>query len=346
MIRDFAGRGFALAFTAILLTSQLTLGRATAADWRTTAFPVQKHDFGTVAVAADTEFFFPVVNTFQSPIEFAGIRTSCGCTTATVLNPTIQPGQTGYIKAKFNTGTFRGKKGATLTLTMKRPFRTEVRLRVDGYIRSDMVFHPGSVKFGSVNSGEAAEKITKVLYAGRSNWMIREVTSRQPWMIPTLTETKRNGGNIEYQLAVKLTEDAPKGPFQDELVVVTNDTNMPRVPLRVAGKVESALEVSPSTLAAGGVTAGSMVTKRLTLLAKQDVLVDAVESDDWKIEFQPGTKAKRNHFLSLKMTYAGDAIGSVRSPVRIRVRTPEGGQSETSITVVADIRAANIVSKD
>ena len=46
-------------------------------------FPVRKHDFGTVAVAAKTEFSFPIENLSNRPIHIRTVRASCGCTTGT-----------------------------------------------------------------------------------------------------------------------------------------------------------------------------------------------------------------------------------------------------------------------
>src|SRR5690606_496783 len=64
------------------------------ADWSDDAFPIKHHDFGTVAVASKTEFRFPIRNTTTRPIHIQSVRASCGCTTATVETPYIEPGQT------------------------------------------------------------------------------------------------------------------------------------------------------------------------------------------------------------------------------------------------------------
>ena len=151
-------------------------------DWSDEAFPIKHHDFGTVAVASKTEFRFPGRNTTTRPIHIQSVRASCGCTTATVETPYIEPGQTGSILARYNTDTHRGKKGATLTVVIDQPFYTEVRLRVDGYIRQDMVFHPGAIEFGKQSRGQELARTTKILYAGRSDWAVVDVLSNQPWI--------------------------------------------------------------------------------------------------------------------------------------------------------------------
>ncbi len=52
----------ACVFVALLSFTATTSSRA--ADWSDTAFPVKSHDFGTVAVAAKTEFTFPGLQQF------------------------------------------------------------------------------------------------------------------------------------------------------------------------------------------------------------------------------------------------------------------------------------------
>ncbi len=173
-----------------------------AADWSDTTFPVKSHDFGTVAVAAKTEFQFPIHNNLSNTLHIHSVRASCGCTTPIVENNFIGPNQTGSIVARFNTDTFRGKKGATLTVVIDQPFYTEVRLRVDGYIRSDMVFHPGAIEFGQVDQGNGVSKSSKILYAGRSDWQVVDVQSNRPWLMPSFKEVTRSGGRVDYELNV------------------------------------------------------------------------------------------------------------------------------------------------
>lgn len=275
---------------------------ASAGDWRDETFPVKKHDFGVVAVAAKTEFRFPVVNKFQNSIHIRTIRASCGCTTPIVENEYIAPGQTGTILARFNTGKFKGQKGATLTVIIDQPFYSEVRLRVDGYIRKDIVFAPGSLEFGKVNQGDPATKATKLMYAGRPDWKVVDVKSNHPWLQPSFEQVLQQGGRTDYQLVVKVREDAPKGFFQDELTVVTNDTNMPRVPLRVSGRVESALSISPQAFSLGRLKPGEPAKMRFAIKGRAPFLIKSIDCEGWKVNFDLPTQARSVHIISAEFT--------------------------------------------
>lgn len=327
-------RSLALGFLAIT-TSFAALAGTAVSDWTDQAFPVKKHNFGTVAVASKTEFRFPIFNPHSQTMHIQTVRTSCGCTTPVVETPYIEPGQAGSLLAKFNTPTFRGKKGATVTVVIDKPFYQEVRLRVDGYIRSDVVFHPGEVDFGMVSQGDSVDKSTKILYAGRNDWEVVELQSNQPWLIPQKTQIKREGGRIEYLIGVTVREDAPVGFFQDEIIVMTNDRAMPKVPLRVSGRVDAPLTIAPQSLALGKLQPGEAVTERLVIRSKTAFTIESISCEGWKVDFEPATKAKTMHIFDATFT-ATEATGAQKKPVVITT----GGENPVTAKAVltADVR--------
>lgn len=290
----------------------------THAGWADSAFPVKTHDFGTVAVAAKTEFRFPVTNNTGQTIHIQTVRASCGCTTPIVETPYITPGQTGFVVAKFNTDTFRGKRGATLTVVIDRPQYTEVRLRVDGYIRQDMVFHPGSIEFGKLNQGQSHVRSGKILYAGRDDWSVVEVLSNKPWMSVKVNQESRGSNRVTYDLVVTLDPSAPSGYFQDELIVVTNDRTMPRVPLIVSGDLQSALSVSPQSIAIGSVKPGESVERQLVVRGREAFTIESIEAPGFDVTFAPTKEAKATHIFMARFTANGEVIGEKSSSLTVK----------------------------
>jgi Protein of unknown function (DUF1573) len=301
----------------VVLSTITRVPTAMGQNWTDQVFPVPSHDFGSVAVASKTEFYFPVYNSLGSQMHISSVRSSCGCTSPSVMNEYIEPGETGFILAKFNTGSFRGSKSATVTVAIDRPFYGEARLKVSGYIRSDMVFHPGSVEFGAIDFGSSATKTVQVLYAGRQDWSLLEVRSNRPWITPTFVETTRNSGRVNYDLVVSLSPEAPEGYFQDELTVVTNDRNMPRVPLRISGKIERGVEVTPGSLVLGTVVAGTPVRKKLVVVAKSPLQVLSMTAEGWDIQLDENQESKTTHVLEPSFTYTGTQTGEIRADISI-----------------------------
>ncbi|WP_345320236.1 DUF1573 domain-containing protein [Novipirellula rosea] len=322
--------------SCVFAVSAFPCRTAQSQDWSEKVFPVKAHDFGAVAVAAKTEFRFPVHNPYSQPLHIQSVRASCGCTTPIIENQYVQPGETGAILARFNTGTFRGKKGATLTVVVDQPFYAETRLVVDGYIRSDMVFHPGEISFGRTTQGESSAKTTKILYAGRSDWQVTDVVSNKPWLLPTFKQISRGSGRADYEITVVIQEDAPQGFFQDELTVVTNDRSMPRVPLRVSGQVESLLSISPQSIALGSVKPGQAISKRLVIRSQEPVLIDSIECEGWDVKFDRPTAESTTFLLDVTFTPT-EAVGNDRKPVVISTSGAKSVQAKALLT--ADVRS-------
>ena len=92
-----------------------------------------------------------------------------------ILNNTLKTWEKGAIRAKYNSRAHIGKKSATITVVIDRPYPAEVQLTVTGYIRSDVVLHPGSVNVGEVDAGTSVLKTIEINYAGRNDWKITNV---------------------------------------------------------------------------------------------------------------------------------------------------------------------------
>ncbi len=283
-------------------------------------FPITTHDFGTVAVASKTEHRFEVVNQSNQRLHIQTVRASCGCTTPIVETPYIEPGQNGFVLARFNTDTFRGKRGATLTVVFDKPFYHEVRLRVDGYIRQDMVFHPGSIDFGKQPHGQSHTRSAKILYAGRDDWSVVEVLSNKPWLLVDVKQESRGTQKATYEVSVTVDPSAPAGYFQDEVIIVTNDRSMPRVPLRVSGDLEAELSISPQTIAIGEVKPGESVVKQIVVRGREPFLIDSIEAAGFDVTFTPPAQAKTTHIFSATFTATGDAVGPQSGTVIVKTK--------------------------
>ena len=106
-----------LAAAAIVIAASASSCFAEA--WATKMFAETKHDFGTVARGSDTSFKFAAKNIYKQDIELVSVRSSCGCTTPTLDKKTLKTGEVGYVTATFNTRTFTGIPGATLTVDIR-----------------------------------------------------------------------------------------------------------------------------------------------------------------------------------------------------------------------------------
>lgn len=319
-----------------LLLAALTAPHAFGQEWARKMFQETTHDFGSVARGAKAEYRFVLQNLYKEEVHIAGVRSSCGCTSAEVPTQTLKTWEEGEIVANFNTRSFLGQRSATITVTIDRPYYAEVQLNVSGYIRSDVVFEPGVVNLGELDQGAGGETRVRVNYAGRSDWEIVDVRSANPHFEVELNETQRKAGSVGYEMLVRLKPDAPAGYVNDQLMLVTNDGARQSIPLSVEGRVRSALTVSPAPLILGVLAPGETVTKKLLVRGKTAFRILNVVCDDegcFEVEFDP-ERSSTTHFVPI--TFAADAAGKLEQTIRIETDLGAGVTAEVLAT--ADVK--------
>ncbi|MCA9232341.1 MAG: DUF1573 domain-containing protein [Planctomycetales bacterium] len=325
-----------------LLLSWLFVGAAflcplSAQEWAEKMFNTMDHDFGTVARGADTVYRFEVTNLYKQPMQITGVRSSCGCTSPTVENATIKTYEKAYIVAKFNTRTFVGRHGATLTVSFAPPYAAEVQVRVHGNIRSDVVFQPGAVQFGSVDEGSTNEQKISVNYAGRENWSIVDVTNDNNHFEVELEETFRGAGKVSYNLLVRLKDNMPPGYVKDQLTVVTNDqrAESQRIPLFVEGRVVPEISVTPDTLVLGDVAGNEPITKKVVVRGKTPFKITSVDCSNDCFTFNTDDEPKMLHLVEI--TFHPDRTkGTVKVPIRIT--TDRANSRGATLVVSANVK--------
>ena len=278
------------------------------------------HDFGTVARGAKAEFEFDLQNIYKEEVHIASVRSSCGCTTPSIINPTLQTWDTGKILAKFNSRSFLGQKSATITVTIDRPYAAEVQLTVSGYIRSDVVLHPGSVDVGEIDAGSSSVQVIDINYAGRNDWRIVGMEIPNKNVKVQLRETRREmspgAARVSYQMQVTLSKDAPVGYVTDQFYIVTNDQQMRKIPVAMSGRVLPSVTVSPASLALGVLEPGEKITKQLLVKSKRPFQVTDVACEGDCLTFESPAGAKMLHRIPVTFT-AGDEPGTLAMDIRI-----------------------------
>jgi hypothetical protein len=311
-----------------------------AEPWVTKMFSDTKHDFGTVARGADTVYKFQAKNIYKQDIELMSVRSSCGCTTPTIDKKVLKTGDIGYVTATFNTRTFTGVHGATLTVEVRwndggNWRHAEGQLRVDGNIRGDVVFTPGAVKFESVDQGSKAEEKVDVTYAGRSDWKVTDVRGASDALEVELTQTQRYTGRVSYQLLVRLKDSAPAGYFNEQLVLVTNDSENPRIPIYVTGRVTPQISVAPESLTLGSLKKGQDVSKKFLVRGKTPFKITSIQCDDEQsFTFKTDDQSSERHIVEVKFI-ANKNPGDIKEPIRIA--TDLGDKFQASLTAYATI---------
>lgn len=328
--------GLAMGRVICTLVVALAASTASAQQWADKMFNERSINFGAVPRAAKIEHDFIVTNPYNEEVHIAYVRSSCGCTQPRIEGDTLKPNESGKIVAAFNTHAFTGQRGATVTVTFDRPRWAEVQLQVKGYIRTDVVLNPNYVNFGSVAEGQPSEKKVQIDYAGRSDWQITGVKSNSPFVTAQITETRREGGRVGYELDVKLAEGAPKGYLNDQLTLLTNDHRAMQFPVSVEGRIVPELTVSPAALMLGNVQPGQEITRQIVVKGIAPFKIVDIRCDEQGFSFQPTDEAKTVHLVPVKFVVPNKPG---KSSCKIEIVTDKGDQQTVTLPVTCEIGA-------
>jgi hypothetical protein len=74
------------------------------------------HDFGNIVEGENVEFSYRFKNVGNYPLVVSNVSASCGCTVPEKPEEPIKPGETGFIKVKFNSEGRPGSAHKTVTV--------------------------------------------------------------------------------------------------------------------------------------------------------------------------------------------------------------------------------------
>ncbi|WP_192820660.1 DUF1573 domain-containing protein [Rufibacter sp. LB8] len=97
-------------------------------------FEKDVHDFGTLTQGVPATYNFKFTNTGSAPVTITHVQPACGCTTPEWPKEAIQPGQSGVIKAGYNSAS-AGAFNKAMT----------VRISNNGQDEEQMLFIKGTV---------------------------------------------------------------------------------------------------------------------------------------------------------------------------------------------------------
>lgn len=247
--------------------------------WAEKMFDQKNIDFGVVARGSDAVARVKITNLYKQPIHIADVKTTCGCSAGKPSKTSLESLEEGYIEVTMDTRKFTRRKDSNVIITIDAPLYAEVRIPITAYIRTDVVFDPGSVAFGAVELGKEATRKIKLQYAGRDDWQVKEVRSRSESVLAKAVEVTRGPGRVDYDIIVTLAANTPVGPIREQLVIITDDQNSPQVPLLVEATVEADVMVTPSIVSLGVMRPGEAKTFNVVVKGKQPFQIDKIECD-------------------------------------------------------------------
>jgi uncharacterized protein (DUF58 family) len=184
------------------------------------------HDFGSVTQGQKVDHLFVVKNRGDEPLVISQIRTSCGCTAATLSAKTIPPGKTGGVKVTFDSTNFAGQVIKTVYLDSNDPRKPAAELAMQGKVVEIIAATPRTLNLGALKAGSKKEAVLTLENRGSKPFVVTAVQSPQAGIVGTVKEGKANPGK---SAVIAVTVTAPReGRFLSGYLTILTDSPLKR----------------------------------------------------------------------------------------------------------------------
>ena len=270
-------------------------------------------DFGTSPKGTVLQHYFTVTNKSGQPLTLGQPRVSCGCVTATVLNPQLAPGQSTAVLAQMDTNripTPNMTKTVIVFVPFLSPVAEEVQLRVTTVTRTDLVMSPDALNLGTVRAGQPATASTKVTFFSNPGWQVTDAKSTGVYLQPAVKAV----GNGTHELTVTLRPDCPAGNWAADIFLTTTGVGVERLRVPVSVNVVPGATVSPQEVAFGVVSLGKPADKQVQVQLAGPFAVKDIRGGAAGLEVKPlaaGSRPTHVFTLTFNPATAGPAKGTV-----------------------------------
>ena len=213
------------------------------------------HDFGIIKEEdGSAKYEFKFINNGTEPIKILAVKASCGCTTPSWSKEQVQPGQSGFIQARYNTRNRPGPFNKSLTVTTDIEEQKVVRLYIKGQvtpkvksIEEQLPYLIGGLRFkyNSFNMGKALtnnEPITKEfeVYNSSDNTISFKSEIEGPSYITVAYEpislAPKKTGKVKVSFMANERHDL--GFVSDNVVLITDESEEERKSFTVYTTIE------------------------------------------------------------------------------------------------------------
>ena len=317
-----------LRFMLALVTAAGLAAPASAASWADALFDDLVKDFGPVQRGPAVSHPFRLTNNTGQPIHIAGVRVSCGCTSASAAERDVPPGKSTVINATMDTRRFIGHKQVTIYVTLDQPQWEEVRLVVRANGRDDLNLTPESFALGQAKRGTSPRSTVSVTFYGSR---ITDVEKESNYIQTSVKEVSRDSGSVSYEVTASVRNDCPVGKWYSDVWLKTNNPSMPRVRVPLMVEIQPALSVTPATVALGTIKPGAEVDRKVIVRGTRPFRITRVQGSDDQLSVTDSTKdAKEVHILSVKLK--ASKTGDLIRRLKVMTDLKEEGEVEFETT--------------
>lgn len=283
--------------------------------WGDGLFDELSKDFGSVPRGAVLQHGFKIKNNTKDVVGLAGVRSSCGCTSAQLSKRYLQPGEETLLQVRMDSGRFRGLKTITLYVKLDRPEGTEVRIWVKANSRDDVAVNPEVIDFKTVRAGEGGQAKIQVRFFGMPDAEIESVSAASGYLRANVLETGHSELESIFLIQIDLDKQAPVGKWYSDIWLDTNHQSSAKIRIPVRMEVVSALVASPASVEFGSIDSGKEMERRVVVRGAAPFRLIKIECPDGIQAKFSSDQAKATHVITL--IAKGRAAGLLHGEIRV-----------------------------
>lgn len=193
-------------------------------------------DFGEVFQGERVEKNFRFSNRGDAVLTIDRVRTSCGCTAVLLSSTRLEPGQTGEVRAVFDSTRFSGAVAKTIYVNSNDSLQPLVQFTIKGTVRQELLVTPPLADLGLIQP--AAVKEVNVVLTNQGTALLRMLGTEV--LAPDLTvqlsgEQLAAGQSITLRLRAEPKEGRAR--LNGYVIVKTDSPRVPELRIPVYGSV-------------------------------------------------------------------------------------------------------------
>ncbi len=255
-------------------------------------FATPIYDFGKVKSGNPVDYTYYFTNAGDQVLEISRVQPSCGCTTAGDWTRLTQPGQTGSIPVRFNSGNFNGQVFKTITVASNDRQTPTVVLQLKGTVWKPIELVPPYTLLNIPPDAPTASAVVRILNNTGEPLSISDPQCNNKSFATALKETVPGK---EYQLTIEGVPPFNPGSMQGKVTMKTSSSEIPTVEVSFWANIQPPVAVMPPQLM---LPAGPLVTKAMPSVTIQNNSTNALTLSEPQVnvpgvepslrELQPG----------------------------------------------------------
>jgi hypothetical protein len=281
-------------------------------------------DFGTVKRGDKLKAKFDFTNVGHGPLMIQGIQSSCDCiTTDTFKGKSWQPGETGSIEVVFDTRDYLGKITKVVTVITNERSQPDRTLTITAMVNADLIALPPLADFGEVFLGKSATQEVRVRNTSKKPLKIERVKFNQDFL-----DVGYIAQNQEWVVTITMKQNVPIGFFKDTVLIKTNSTSLPELPIPVRASVKGPIASSPTYIEFGSIANKEKSNRTISLSgvgpfkvlqAQTEFHINGtkVQNADQIVKVTLNDKDATSQTIQVELQNPGEKSGSVHGKITL-----------------------------